>query len=773
MYSIRAKILTIVLVFLTSSGAAFILYSISTTINYKNLRLEAIEKTVAFETEKVNKLIAEIERGAIFYALGAMLCHQAQERSSGGKELGEKLAVEYLNSFPAIVGGGFWFEPYVFGHEQRRAGFYAFFDREKGIVRLDDTFSMDEYDYHNKIWYREIADSLTEPYQVTWTRPYIDDSGSFSLMTTAGSGFFDENGKLMAISTVDWEIEEVIRELVAIKPTENSFVLLCVPDKDYVISSTRTNAVTGAPLQDIPWNIKANIFEFEGITYLRFSRYMDNGWYLSIQIPQEEILADVEIRSRRFIILIIFSAAIILFLAFLLISRLINAPIKQLTTDVSHLAFGNLDTQIIVKSKDELGQLARAFNKMTSDLKKSIEENVHDRAEKERIAAELGIAANIQTSMLPNVFPPFPDRKEFDLFALMNPAREVGGDFYDFYLLDRDNLAVVIADVSGKGIPAALFMVITKTLIKNCSFCRTPKSVFESINNRLYNTNDEGIFVTGIVGFYNIPTGKFVFVNAGHNPPVVKKRGKNYEFIKTEPCIILGFIQNAQYREEEIYLESGDTLYLYTDGVTEAMNSENEMFGEQRLLSVLNRNINSSPQELLDAVKQDVNNYIGDAEQTDDITMLALKVLDVSKKPKETKEASIKQLQVEANTENLVNVLGFINADLEKLNYPIDLRNHINIAVEEIFINIANYAYEAAGGSVDITISTDEKTIIRFEDTGKHYNPLDQADPDLKKDPADRNIGGLGIYMVKKIMDKVEYFRTEGKNILVITKEHP
>ena len=762
MHSIRIKILIIVFVFISLICAAFVLYSVATTVNYKRLRLEGIEKTIEFETEKVNKIIAEMERGAVSYAIGGLLCYEMRS-----EETGEKLALEYANSFPVSVGGGIWFEPYAFKSNVLRVGFYAFYDKKTGKVRLDDTFFMDEYDYHNMSWYREIVDNVKRPYQVVWTRPYVDDSGSLSLMTTAGAGIFNKNGRLVAMSTADWEIEEVVKELTAIYPVKNSFVLLCVPEKDYIISSTLSEDASGASIETIPWDINDDSLKLDGINYMRFGRYMDNGWLLSVYIPENEVFAEVENQNNRFSLIIALSSIVMLFLAYLLISKLINTPIKQLTSDVSQLALGNLDTQIKISSKDELGQLAQVFNKMTGDLKKSIEENVREHAEKERIGAELNVAREIQASMLPCIFPPFPHRTEFDIYASMLPAKEVGGDFYDFYFIDRNNLAVVIADVSGKGVPAALFMVITRTLIKNCSFCKSPKAVFESVNKKLCENNETGMFVTSFIGIYNIPSGRFAYVNAGHNPPLVKKRGKDYEFLKSEPCLVLAFMKDAKYREEVIFLESGDSLYMYTDGVTEAMNHNKDLFGEKRLLDSLNKYRDSPPKELLRAVKREVDDFTSGAEQADDITMLAIKASDT------VLDNSFKKLHLEARVENLDKVINFINTELKRINYPEDLQNEIDIAAEEIFINIVNYAYEPAVGDVIIYICVEDKIIIKFEDTGKPYNPLEQASPDLGKPLTERKIGGLGVFLVKKIMDRIEYSRLENKNILTMTKDPP
>jgi sigma-B regulation protein RsbU (phosphoserine phosphatase) len=757
-YSIRAKILGIALLFIASIGVTFVVYSMITTVNYKRLRLESIEKTVQLETEKVNRIVSVMERAAIFYAVGGKLAYEVQQ-----EKIGEKMAAEFLSSLPMTVGGGFWFEPYAFKKNSLRDGFYAFYEKGTGNIRMDNTFFMDEYDYHNKDWYLELADRIKEPYQVAWTKPYTDDSGSFSLMTTAGAGIFDDDGKMIALSTVDWEIEEVVKELTAVKPTENSFVLLCAPQQDYVISSTRTNSVIGASIKSLPWDIAANSFTFEGINYMRFGRYMDNGWFLSIQIPEKEIFAEAEKQNSRFSIIISAASIMMLFLAYLLISNLINKPIEQLIFAVSQLAAGDLDMQINISSHDELRLLADTFNKMTGELKKTIEENAFERAEKQRINTELGVAASIQTSMLPCIFPPFPERTEFDIYASMIPAREVGGDFYDFFFVDKDNLAVVIADVSGKGIPAALFMVIAKTLINNNSAGNSPAAVFENVNKKLCENNEMGLFVTAIIGFYNIPTGRFVFVNAGHNPPLLKRYGESYEFVRTDPCIVLAFMEDIKYKEQELYLQPGDALYLYTDGVTEAMSGDKELFGEQRLLNALNENKDCCPQELLQAVKREVDNYADGTEQADDITMLALKISENPDNPE-------KKMKLQAKVENLARIIDFVNRELERNGCPPDMQDRINVAVEEIFVNIAHYAYEQGTGDVTLVISVTDKAVIKFEDTGKYYNPLESADPDLETDLSSREIGGLGIYLVKKLVDSIEYSRIDNKNILTITK---
>ncbi|MDR0914483.1 MAG: SpoIIE family protein phosphatase [Oscillospiraceae bacterium] len=248
-------------------------------------------------------------------------------------------------------------------------------------------------------------------------------------------------------------------------------------------------------------------------------------------------------------------------------------------------------------------------------------------AEKERVATELNVATQIQTGMLPSIFPAFPERDEFDIYAKMLPAKEVGGDFYDFFLIDDNTLAVVIADVSGKGVPAALFMVIAKTLIKNnAQYGKSPKEVFETVNNILCENNEADMFVTCFMGTLNIKTGEFNFVNAGHNPPLIRKKGeRGFEFLRSKPGFVLAGMPNMVYKENTINLSKGDELLLYTDGVTEAVDTNDELFGEKRLKNAIDSYKGGTTKEFLVSLKNKIDVFAGEAEQADDITMMILR----------------------------------------------------------------------------------------------------------------------------------------------------
>lgn len=264
------------------------------------------------------------------------------------------------------------------------------------------------------------------------------------------------------------------------------------------------------------------------------------------------------------------------------------------------------------------------LSKRTHGLLKKQEE---DNREKERIGAELNVATQIQASMLPCVFPAFPEYKEFDIYASMDPAKEVGGDFYDFFLVDPDHLALVMADVSGKGVPAALFMMITKTLLKNAAQSGLGSgAVLETVNNQLLENNEAGMFVTVWLGIYEISTGKLTAANAGHEYPAIKRADSSFTLLKDKHGFVMGGMEDVTYREYDLELHAGDILFLYTDGVAEATSKEKELYGTARMLDALNQKENADAKELLLTVRADIDLFVGEAEQFDDITMLALKI---------------------------------------------------------------------------------------------------------------------------------------------------
>ena len=351
-----------------------------------------------------------------------------------------------------------------------------------------------------------------------------------------------------------------------------------------------------------------------------YCMYMTTEGYRIVAVmPRSEaaLSRNVSVGVTTAMQIAVFAALFIMI--YVLIKRLVVRNIYQINESLSAITDGKLDTVVDVRSHVEFDDLSNDINSTVDTLKRYIADAAA------RIDAELAFAKAIQHSALPSVFPPYPDRKEFDIHAAMFTAKEVGGDFYDFYFVDEDTLAFMIADVSGKGIPAAMFMMQSKTLLKSCAESGMPiEQVFTTANEKLCEGNEAGMFVTAWMGLLNIKTGHVTFANAGHNPPLVKAGMDGFAFHKTRAGFVLAGMEGIRYRKFELQLNPGDTIYLYTDGVTEATDAAEKLYGDERLLKLLNEQKSASAREICEYVKADVDAFVGDAEQFDDITMLCL-----------------------------------------------------------------------------------------------------------------------------------------------------
>ena len=349
----------------------------------------------------------------------------------------------------------------------------------------------------------------------------------------------------------------------------------------------------------------------------------------SVDLSMEDIEHRILVFVAALLGIIVAVLTVVMVLYSFYIDRKIIAPLLTVKEAASTLVSSNMERldefEIDVHTGDEIEDLADAFGRMTKELSAYIVNLSAVTAERERIGTELNVATHIQKSMLPSIFPALPGREEFDIYATMDPAKEVGGDFYDFFMVDDSHLAIVMADVSGKGVPAALFMVIGKTLIKDHTAAgKDLGQVFSDVNRLLCESNSEGLFITVFEGVLDLVTGEFNYVNAGHEMPFICRAGGDYAVHKIKPGFVLAGMEEMRYRAESITLAPGDKIFQYTDGVTEATNAENELYGMERLSRVLCENRGRPPAELLPAVKEDIDRFVGQAPQFDDITMLCL-----------------------------------------------------------------------------------------------------------------------------------------------------
>lgn len=353
-------------------------------------------------------------------------------------------------------------------------------------------------------------------------------------------------------------------------------------------------------------------------SYCMFTK--ENGIYYIAYLPMEEVMyyRKISLYMTVFTEVLIFAA--LFFLIYLLTKCLVVDNLRKVNESLAQITGGNLDEKVQVREYQEFASLSDDINSTVSALKGYIAEAAA------RIDKELEFARMIQHSMLPSIFPPYPERNEFEIFARMDPAKEVGGDFYDFYFVGKDRLAFLIADVSGKGIPAAMFMMTAKTTIKNLAESGMPvEQVFMDANEKLCENNEAEMFVTVWMGILNIETGVITFANAGHNPPLIRHENGEFEYFRSHPGFVLAGMEGMRYKSGTVTLNPGDVIYLYTDGVTEAVNPKQELFGEERLKEVLSSCGEVSMQNICGRVRNAVDAFAGDAPQFDDMTMLALK----------------------------------------------------------------------------------------------------------------------------------------------------
>ncbi len=350
------------------------------------------------------------------------------------------------------------------------------------------------------------------------------------------------------------------------------------------------------------------------------SYIVSEGYYIVAVLPRTEAMfsRDISVYITVFMEFVVFGMLFIV--VYFLIKKLVVDNMAKINRSLAKITSGNLDTVVDVRTNEEFASLSDDINSTVLTLKRYIAEAAA------RIDKELEFAKTIQHSAIPTVFPPYPGHSEFDIYAAMDTAKEVGGDFYDFYFVGENKLGFLIADVSGKGIPAAMFMMTAKTIIKG--YAESGKSVdevFTIANEKLCESNEAGMFVTAWFGMLDLLTGKVAFVNAGHNPPLVRHKDSTFDYLKSKPSFVIAGMEGMKYRRNEFFLSPGDEIYLYTDGVTEATDSENRLYGEERLVRFLNTLHGLSGEEICHAVKADVADFVGDAPQFDDITMLYLK----------------------------------------------------------------------------------------------------------------------------------------------------
>ena len=619
--SINSRIIGLTIALLFTLGIVVTSFATLAFYHDKELIVAGNNASIAAFERQINTDIAELEKNALDLSVMGEVYFQK------GKQLdvGEYFTQEILHNYPNSMGNGIYFKPYKVHADQRISCIHAVWEENREIGLLPSCKNS-TFDYFAQHWYTEIIEELRAGQHVSWVKPYRSTQLGI-LMTTVGAGIYDHN-ELVGMATVDWEIDTILKSILQIKPTPNSFVLFADKTGNYVIATTEqgidNNLIMGQPLDTIKWyssQLKDGVsFDYKGVTYIPYIKQLNNGLFLIVNVPLFELFHNAVHHLSVLLTVLLICTLVIVSLLYIVLRRNINQPISTLTEIARRISQGDLDKDIQLDKPSELAQLASAFNKMKTDIKTQMIELAKISNEKEKMASELAIAKTLQASALPT---DFPKDERFELVASMTPAREVGGDFYDFFPIDENHFAFVMADVSGKGITAALYMMSAKTAIKNMLQAGYPlEEAISKANNVLCENHADGMFVTAFIGILNLQTGLVQYVNAGHCPPLVKT-SDGYDYIDTKRHLILGVMPEYEYTCNDFTLKHNNRLFLYTDGVTEAQTNNMKMFGEDRLKKALNQK-ELSLSATLEYVHKGIKSFIKGAPQFDDITMMIL-----------------------------------------------------------------------------------------------------------------------------------------------------
>ena len=625
------------------------------------------------------------------------------------------------NFYPAK---GYMYEPYAFRNE-------------KGEMELRQ-ISSETHNYLQSEWYRTGIEKGTG----YWSEPYFDNSGARMMLCSYILPFYDATGKVAGVIcsdvSLDW-LSSVINARHIYPSSQNLMIsrtgqLMVCPEESLVMrrsiqevtremEDTSVNAINEQMMAGK--HGQATIFDDNGQKKYVFYAPVegDMGWSMAVVCSDREIYKDLRTMGLRLTLLMIAGLALMTF--------------------------------IIIRT-------ARSF--------KNLQEA---NAKNERIGSELRIANAIQMGMIPKMFPPYPERDDVEIFGSLMPAKEVGGDLYDFYIRD-EKLFFCIGDVSGKGVPASLVMAVTRSMFRTVSAHESASHrIIQLMNESMTDMNDSNMFVTLFVGVLDLPTGRLRYSNAGHNAPLLVSSPydpspNTAEMLTVDSNIPLGVMGDWKYTLQETIVKPHTMIFLYTDGLTEAENLQNAQFGEERIMETAKNSHPLSPITFLEAMTENVRAFVDGAEQSDDLTMLAIQYT------KEQRDVRLlRNLTLPNEIQAVPKLSAFVEEVCEAMNFDPTVTMQMNLAIEEAVVNVMNYAYPS-GKQGEISVEAQANDVrLKFTicDTGIPFDPTVRAEVDTSLPLEERPIGGLGIHLVRQIMDSINYERVDGKNVLTLRKK--
>ncbi len=737
--------------------------------NTKNLTSSAINKSEGFfrVIEKITKNISYL------------IC----DNDKSENEI-KNILSNIVKNNDEICGSCLAYEPYKF---KSNIEYFAPYFYKKADTLLYKNLAEDEYNYPAWGWYH----NPIEKCKPLWSEPYFDKGGGNELMTTYSVPFYRPNGKtdsLIGVITADVSLKWLQEVVSQVKIFETGFAFLIsetgtiitYPDTNYVMKESifsLAEKFKDPDLKKVGEEMIAGHEDFvpissalfKGKSWVYYTHLKNNNWSLGFVFPENELYADLYKLNQTLILMAAIGLALLLILI-IVISNRVTRPLHALAMIAEGFGTGNFDIDIPPsQSSDEVGSLNKSFVRMQTALKKYVENLKLTTSAKEKIESELKIAREIQMGMIPGKFPAFPGRKEFDIYGFIEPAKEVGGDLYDFFFIDDDRLCFAIGDVSGKGTPAALFMAVTTTIMRaegQIAGLNT-SSIIERMNTYLCNNNEGNLFVTLFLGILNVPTGEVEYVNAGHNKPFVIKSNGVVSELDTSHCIPLGINLNLSHTTNTFKLEKGDTIFLYTDGVSEAFNIHDQQYSIKKISELLLNLANHAPIELIHHIVDDVKAFSHDTEQSDDISVLAIQYY--GKQLLKTSPPDY-QLVIKNSITNLSSISENITQLCNNWKLTTEVCNRVNLVVEELISNTIFYGYtDTLEHDIILNLMCDKDTIsIEIIDDAKEFNPVEQPSTGTNSAITEREIGGMGIHLVKNLTDSFTYHRIGNQNSIKI-----
>ena len=544
------------------------------------------------------------------------------------------LTQQILRSNPYVVGSAIAFEPGYYPEKGVLFSPYSY-RSEEGI--RSKQLGTEDYEYHYMDWYL-IPKLLGTPY---WSEPYFDEGGADMVMTTYSLPLYDSSGKMYAVFTADISLEWFADKVKEIKPYPNSRNYMIGRGGTFLVNDRKeailNESFFARPLENgdeelmrtghqmINGKKGMTSFNREGVSFnIFYAPVQATGWSVSVVCLHDDVFAGVDSLRNRVLTILMFGLLFLTGFCYFTVRRLTN-PLARFAGSANEIAKGNFHAELpVIKSKDEMKTLHDSFGTMQQSLVDYIDELKKTTASKERIESELRIARSIQMSMVPKIFPPFPEREDVDLYAKLIPAKEVGGDLYDFFIEDN-KLYFIVGDVSGKGVPASLVMAVTCRLFRTIAeHLHTPAEIVKALNDTLAENNDSNMFCTAFLGVLDLKTGNMQYCNAGHNAPIMLASSSEVKFMEVKPNLPLGLFGDFPYEGQECDITKETSLFLYTDGVTEAENTAKVLYSDERLLDLLGKQRKNMPQTIVDIVLDDVNKHADGAEQSDDITIMCV-----------------------------------------------------------------------------------------------------------------------------------------------------